>query len=257
MQKVQRILPVPARRVLPFVLIFAALLIGACGEPGQDEGLSDAEALVARSIRFHDPAGAWYGRPHRIDLAERRPDGFVRETSMRLDPLAGSFGMRQNRGEDMVEAYFDAENCAASVNGVVPDSTQGARYRLECPDGLAWWREYYAFMHGLPMKLVDEGTLVQPAVLDTTFMGKDVQRIKVMYDPAVGSDVWYFYFDADTARLVGSRFYHDEAANDGEYIDFQGIVEAEGMNLTQSIHWFTNAEGRYLGSDSLKSYLAD
>jgi Family of unknown function (DUF6503) len=257
MKKIRRILPIAAPSVLPFTLILAAVTIGGCGEPGPDDGLSDAQALVARSIRFHDPAGAWYGRPHRIDLAERRADGFVRETSMRLDPLAGSFGMRQDRGEDIVEAYFDAENCAASVNGVVPDSTQAARYRLGCPDGPSWWREYYAFMHGLPMKLADEGTLVQPSVLDTTFMGKEVQRIRVTYDPAVGSDVWYFYFDSGTARLVGSRFYHDEAANDGEYIDFEGIVEADGMKLTQSIHWFTNAEGRYLGSDSLKTYAID
>lgn len=234
------------------------LLVAACApaDPPQAE-LSDAEALIARSIDFHDPDGMWYTRAHRLDLDEKRPDGSMRKTGMRLDPLARSFGMRQDRGEDVVEAYVDAENCAATVNGVLPDSTVAARYRLVCPDGPAWWREYYAFMHGLPMKLQDEGALVEPGVIDTTFMGQPVRQVRVTYDPAVGSDIWYFYFHPETSALVGSRFYHDEAANDGEYIAFDGTLAADGMQLVRTIHWYTNADGRFLGSDSLTAYSAD
>ncbi|NNE68879.1 MAG: hypothetical protein HKN29_00795 [Rhodothermales bacterium] len=237
----------------PIVLAILILSTG-CTPP---DTRSAAEQLVDRSIAFHDPDGHWYGRAHRIDLGEKRPDGFVRMTSMRLDPVANSFGVRQDRGEDVVEGYLDPENCAATVNGVIPDSTHTQRYRLGCPDGLAWWREYYAFMHGMPMKLKDDGTVIHPSVTDTTFLDKPVQQIKVTYDPEVGSDIWYFYFDPETAEMVGSRFYHDEAANDGEYIDYDGLVEADGMRLTRSIHWYTNSEGRYLGTDSLMTYAAD
>lgn len=234
--------------------VAAASLLTACAEP---DTRSEADRLVDQSIAFHDPDGAWYSRAHRIDLGEKRPDGFVRMTSMRLDPLTASFGMRQNRGEDTVEGFLDPENCAATVNGALPDSTQAARYRLGCPDGLGWWREYYAFMHGLPMKLRDAGTQIEPAVVDTTFMDRAARRVRVTYDPAVGSDTWYFYFDPVTSELIGSRFYHDEAANDGEYIKYDGLLEAAGMRLTRSIHWYTNKEGRYLGSDSLMAYSAD
>ena len=236
-------------RAIPLVLL---LLLAACSTEPQP---SDAEQLVARSIAFHDPDGAWYGRAHRIELKEKRPDGSTqRISSLHLDPLAGSFGMRQVRGEDVVEAFVDAENCATTVNGAIPDSSLAARYRLTCPDGPAWWREYYAFMHGLPMKLQDPGALIEPGVVDTTFMDRAVRQIRVTYSPEVGSDIWYFYFDPDTAQIVGSRFYHDEAAGDGEYIPFDGLVEADGMRLIREIHWYTNTGDRYLGTDSLAAY---
>lgn len=244
--------PCPIRNAS--LLLITMLTLAGCAPP---DTRSDAEKLIDRSLEFHDPEGHWYGRAHRIDLGEKRPDGFVRMTSMRLDPVAMSFGLRQDRGEVQVEGYLDPENCAATVDGVIPDSTQAARYRLNCPDGLSWWREYYAFMHGMPMKLKDEGTIIHPAVVDTTFLDKPAKRVKVTYDPSVGSDIWYFYFNPESAELVGSRFYHDEAANDGEYIDYDGWVEADGMRLTRSIHWFMNADGRYLGTDSLMTYAAD
>lgn len=81
-----------------------------------------------------------------------------------------------------------------------------------------FWRDYYGDLAGLPMKLRDPGTLIDPDVAATDFIGRQIQSIRVTYDAELGGDTWYFYFDPESAQLVGRRFYHDEAANDGEYI---------------------------------------
>jgi hypothetical protein len=60
-------------------------------------------------------------------------------------------------------------------------------------------------------------------------------------------------FDADTAELVGCRFYHDESANDGEYITFEGLAEGGGLRLPRYREWHTNAGDRFLGSDEIRS----
>jgi uncharacterized protein DUF6503 len=230
------------------------LLLAGCTTP---DPRSDAEILVAKSISFHDPDGSWYLRPHRLDLAETRPGGPARMTGIHIDPFERSFGLRQDREGGRVEGYVDPDNCFATVDGVEPDSTVASRWRLTCPDGLMWWRDYYEYVRALPMKLIDEGGRLEPTVVDTTFMDAPVRQVKMTYDPDIGSDIWYFYFDPGTAQIVGARFYYDEEAGDGEYLIFDGTVEAAGMRLIQSVAWYTNTGDRYLGSDSLMAYSSE
>ena len=124
--------------------------------------------------------------------------------------------------------------------------------RLDREDG-RFWRSYYGFLAGLPMKIADPGARLDPEVAETTFEGRDVNAVRVTYDPEVGGDTWYFYFDPETAELVGCRFYHDESANDGEYITFEGLAEANGLRLPRYREWYTNEGDRFLGSDEIRS----
>lgn len=62
----------------------------------------------------------------------------------------------------------------------------------------------------------------------------------------------YFYLDP-TAALVGYRFFHDEAANDGEYIVPEGEVEGAGLRLSKSRAWSVERDDRYLGTDTLET----
>jgi len=81
-------------------------------------------------------------------------------------------------------------------------------------------------------------------------------EIKVTYDPSVGKDIWYFYFDPTTYALRGYRFYHDEAKNDGEYILIDGEVTINGVKFPKNRAWYTHKEGKYLGNDDLLEYAA-
>jgi len=111
-------------------------------------------------------------------------------------------------------------------------------------------RDYYVYLWGLPMKLRDPGTQLG-GVKSTTFTDQDAYSLRVTYAPEVGKDVWYFYFDRETAALVGYRFYHDEAKNDGEVIVLEGEYEGHGMRLPESRAWTTHQDDRYLGTDTL------
>ena len=60
-------------------------------------------------------------------------------------------------------------------------------------------RNYYVYLWGLPMKLLDAGTTLDPEVATTNYQDEPVQIVRVTYDPQVGSDVWYVYLDPELA----------------------------------------------------------
>ena len=130
------------------------------------------------------------------------------------------------------------------------DILERDEHRLTC-ETLERRRDYYAYLWGLPMKLLDPGTVLAPEVVESDFDGRPARRLKVTYEEGVGDDTWYFYFDPESSALVGYRFYHDEAANDGEYILLSGEVAAHGLRLPRARTWFTHAQDELLGTDTL------
>jgi len=107
----------------------------------------------------------------------------------------------------------------------------------------------------MPMKLTDPGAIVDPKAGIVEFQGRDVYRVRVTYDPEVGSHTWYFYFDPETYALVGYRFFKDESKNDGEYIAFEGEVvdEATGVRLPKTRAWYYNDGDGHLATDDITS----
>ncbi len=230
------------------VLLFLCGLIPAAGaQPAP-------ATLLRQSIAYHDPDGVWAAHTHRFTLQEARPDGKTRTTRFVLDHPAGSFALYVERDGHVIEAHHRGTDCTATLDGVsdIPDDLR-EQYRLSC-DGLAWWHAYYGYVHALPMNLTDPGTNLAPEVTRTTFAERPVYALRVTYDADVGSDTWYFYFDPETSALVGSRFYHDEAANDGEYLVFEGEVVHDGIRLPKTMRWYVNADGRFLGADTVVAY---
>jgi len=212
-----------------------------------------AETVLQKSIAYHDPDGRWLKEAHLLTLRETRPDAEDRLTTLTLDYRTGGFAMRAERDGHVVEALWDGDTCTARLDGRtdIPDDLR-ERYRLSC-EGIQWLHAYYGYMHSLPMNLRDPGTRLDPAAQTTTFEGREVLALRVTYDEAVGSDIWYFYVDLETYALVGCRFYHDEAKNDGEYIVFEEEVVQDGFRLPRVLKWYINEDGRFLGSDILDS----
>jgi hypothetical protein len=103
------------------------------------------------------------------------------------------------------------------------------------------------------MKLRDPGTRLSPEVEKRTFHRKEYWVLEVRYDSEVGQDLWYFYFDPETFALQAYQFYHDKAENDGEYILLEGLHRLDGMRLPKIRTWFTNKEGKLLGTDTLQN----
>jgi hypothetical protein len=220
---------------------------------GTAADLSSSSALVEQAITFHDPQGLWQDGVFRLELEETRPEGPSRETTLLIDNAAGRFEITTQRDGAQIDGVLTSDGCQLRLDGSEQfGDEEREKYRLTC-EHLEWLRNYYAYLWGLPMKLRDQGTNLDPEILDTTYRGETVQALRVTYDPEVGSDVWYFYLDPETHALIGYRFFHDETAGDGEYIILEGRIEAKGLRLPRSRAWYTNAEDRYLGTDTLLS----
>ena len=243
------------------------LLIGALGGCGGESAAPEApvpevpvpevpasEALIAKSIAYHDPDGRWDTGDIALRIMESRPNGVARAVEVRMAP--GSGRMVVNRETDSAMATFAVAGEEILMRAV--DAEEGLDEEAFAEHGLdservMWLRNYYLFVWGLPMKLRDPGTIVDPEPVADSYNGQDALKVRVTYDPEVGGDTWYFYFHPDTARLIGYRFYHDESANDGEYIHLDGEIENGGLRLPAKRSWFFHSNDEFLGEDEAVS----
>lgn len=211
-----------------------------------------AQSLLEKSIQYHDPKGKWDTFKGSLQLTETRPNGADRQSILKLDNRNNYFYLDQNRDGYRVEKEIKQDVCSYKVNGSASISDSLVqKFRLTCPQ-LQRTRNYYVYLWGMPMKLRDPGTQIDPKVTTTTFQGKEVLSMKVTYDKTVGEDIWYFYFNLTNYALVGYRFYHDEAVNDGEYIPLVGEETINGIRFPKTRTWYVNKDDRLLGADILE-----
>jgi len=229
-------------RLIILVLLFP---LNSNAQPGS------SEELLEKSIQYHDPEGTWGKIPLHLLLRETRPGGADRETSLLIDLQAEHFELNQLRDGKRLLHRLEKKTCSYELDGrsmITEEETQ--THRLNC-ERTQTMRDYYTYLWGLPMKLQDPGTQLGDEVLDTKFDEQACWGIRVTYSAEVGEDIWYFYFDKKTFALIGYRFYHDEAKNDGEYILLEEEVEVGKLKLPKVRKWYTHAEEKFLGADIL------
>lgn len=211
-----------------------------------------ADSVIARSIRYHDPEGEWEVRSHRIQLAESRPDGTVRQTQLTLYPGSDEFDMRQTRGRDKIQLRYLNNSFAFSHNGSAEIDESTAQRLGLTPKAMLNMRDYYTFLYGLPMKLTDDGAQIRPDVTKVWFHGKELLRIEVAFQPDAGGDIWQLYFHPKSYRLSGYSFYHAaDGPGTGEYILLEGEAKVGAMKLPAKRHWYLTEEQMYLGTDEI------
>lgn len=235
-------------------------VLAACWEPAAPDpeppapDVSAAEALIARSIAYHDPAGLWDTAEIALRITESRPNGVARTVEVGMAPGRGA--MEVSRETDAAVASFAVsgeEILWRSVDGNEElDEAALAEHGLDA-ERVMWLRNYYLFVWGLPMKLRDPGTVVDPEPAMESYNGQDALKVRVTYDAEVGGDTWYFYFHPETARMIGYRFYHDESANDGEYIHLDGEIVSGGLRLPAKRSWYFHSNEEFLGEDEAVS----
>lgn len=243
----------------PIDTIFALALtvpvlatLGATATVSAQESLPAAQVLN-HSVAFHDPQGAWGHSSYRLQLSGIRPGGSTETTSIVIDNVDGRFHLQRELYGSSVESTVTGDDCWTRLDGSSElSAAQIERYRLSC-EAMRTSRDYYSYLYGLPMKLHDAGTIIDPQATRTTFQGQDVWVLRVTYDIEVGGDTWYFYFDPFTWALTGYRFYHDEAANDGEYIVLESEARSDQLRLPKVRTWYTNSDDKLLGTDTIRS----
>ena len=207
--------------------------------------------LLDKSIAYHDPQGRWAQFQGTFTVVMSSPNRAERTTEITIDLPNEYFKSTVRQNDNEIISELRQENCSFTFNGSANYSTEIAeKHRLNC-NRTTTMRNYYTYLYGLPMKLKDPGTQLHPKVAEVSFQGETLYRLRVDYEEGVGKDRWYFYFDPVTFQLRHYQFYHDESANDGEYIVMEEEVEIAGIKMPQTRAWYTNKDKRYLGTDRL------
>lgn len=207
--------------------------------------------VLNKAIKYHDPDNLWSTFHGQLSISTETPDKTNRLSEIILNLAAEYFELKTTRDNTTTLQLLHKGNCKLSLNGSEEFSEDEAKsHRLNC-NRAKTMKNYYTYLYGLPMKLRDPGTNIDPTVSTKKFKGKEYLVIKVTYDEPVGGDIWYFYFDPVSYAMEVYQFYHDESKNDGEYILLKGEEKVSGIKMPKTRAWYYNKDDTYLGTDIL------
>ncbi|MDA8810230.1 DUF6503 family protein [Flavobacteriaceae bacterium] len=212
-----------------------------------------AAPLLEKSIAYHDPQNLWPRFKAAMRIEMKTPNKPLRSTQIHMDHTKGRFELNATRGDEHTQYILGPNQCDISFNDrreFTPEEIK--THRLDCAQAQRM-KNYYTYLYGLPMKLKDPGTQLDPMAYKKTFQGAEYWMLKVSYAPEVGKDVWYFYLDPKTYQLRHYQFYHDEQKGDGEFILLDGETVIGGIKMPKDRAWYTNLENNYLGTDFLSA----
>jgi hypothetical protein len=207
------------------ILLFTICLLSLVKVTGQ----SQAELLIAESIKFHDPKSQWHQLKAEIEIKSIVEREGKRDSSTRnliFDLAQGKFEMR--------------------IDTVV--------YSVPCDDceRAQMYNKYFRYLLGMPMKLMDKGTIVKDEVDIKNYKGNDYRVVTVTYDPAVGTYTWLFYFAMDRPELILTEFSKDGTFQNGETIELNDKVKFQKMLLPGQLKWFVLPDRPFLAEENIK-----
>ena len=209
--------------------------------------------LLERTIAYHDPNDSWPTFQGQLSVTMSMPDKSERVSDITIKLPQEYFQLIAVKDENVVSQKLDKDNCELSLNGNTEISEALLKkHRLSC-ERAKMMKDYYTYLYGLPMKLKDSGTILDPEVQTKKFKGKEYLVLKVTYEKEVGEDIWYFYFDPTTYAMEVYQFFHDESINDGEYILLDGIETVLNIKMPKTRAWYYNKNDKHLGTDVLTS----
>lgn len=210
------------------------------------------QQLLEKAIQYHDPNGNWETFNGTLNVTMETPKNPDRVSIIKINLPKEYFYVKATRGEKTTEYTVEKENCAITYNGKTDLSNEILKEnKLSC-ERADLYKNYYTYLYGLPMKLKDQGTIIDPKVTKKTFKGKEYLVLKVTYTEKVGKDTWYFYFDPKTYAMEIYQFFKDESKNDGEYILLTEETIINGIKMPKKRAWYYNKDNGYLGTDILK-----
>lgn len=211
-------------------------------------GQMDGKTLLKRSVAYHDPQEKLMKREAIFHLNESRTNAADRTSIVTVNPKKQRFNLV--RTVDGVQSTITLEKEKIALRIVNITGSDVVKNDMT-PERIRNMKNYYEYLWYMPVKLNDPGTIIGDKIIKTDFFGKTALQMKVTYEDYVGHDIWYFYFDPSTYALIGYRFYHDEGANDGEYVLLDGESESNGVRIPKVRQWYTHKEGKLLGTDTL------
>lgn len=215
------------------------------------------EQLLDKTIQVHDPLGNWENFEGQLNISMQTPDGSSRLSHIYINLSLQHFQLVVNN--DSIMSTYKVEKDKAMIEKVNLKASKASMKSIETDNKKAiLMRDYYTYLYGLPMKLKDQGTKIDPIVERKTFKGQEYLVLKVTYDKNVGSDVWFFYFDPETFKMEIYQFFKtDESgkinSNSGEYILLSENHLVNDINMPKIRKWYYNKNDEFLGTDEIKN----
>ncbi|MDB9720611.1 DUF6503 family protein [Winogradskyella sp.] len=214
-----------------------------------------AEALLEKSINYHDPTDSWKTFKGKFKVVMTTPNAPARTSLIRLDLRNEFFSIKATKHTVTTVYTLTKGKCYMVYNGKNIDSIAAKEKNMSC-NRATLYKNYYTYLYGLPIKLRDPGTNLSKTVEKRTFKGKEYLVLKVTYNEAVGSDVWYFYFNPNTYAMEVYQFFKTDAngkvkPKSGEYILLSEEAIVNGIKMPKLRAWYYNKDDSYLGTDTL------
>jgi hypothetical protein len=207
--------------------------------------------LVKKTIQYHDPNNNWSHFKGKLFIEMKMPEGSQRLSEVSIDLPQEYFKLSSLKNDNQIEHVVNKDNCSFTLNSKIEFSVEEVKTYNLTDTRARFMRNYYTFLYGLPMKLADPGTIIDPVVQKKEFMGKEYLVLKVKYEEGIGKDSWYFYFDPKTYAMEVYQFYHDETKNDGEYIVLSAQEVYRGIKISKIRTCYENKDSRLLATDKL------
>lgn len=230
--------------------IIIALLLCSISLMGRSQAINGNQ-LLEKSIKHHDPNNSWPSFNGGFKVIMTTPNSSERNSVIKINLPQQLFDLTVMKDGNSLEYKLNGKECQLLLNGS-PEMTaaQQKTFNLNC-ERASMMKDYYTYLYGLPMKLKDPGTIMDPKVERKKFKGKEYLVLKVTYEEGVGGDIWYFYFDPVTYAMEVYQFYHDESKNDGEYILLDGVETINQIKMPKTRKWYYNKDNKFLGTDTL------
>lgn len=214
--------------------------------------------LLDKAIAYHDPDSNWNTFNGNLHIIMQTPNSSNRDSNITINLPEEYFYVKAQHDTITTEYTITKNDCKIALNGSNAISEADVKAnRLSC-DRANMYKNYYTYLYGLPMKLKDPGTNIHETVERKNFKGKDYLVLKATYDAAVGSDVWYFYFNPETFAMEIYQFYKTDdsgklKADSGEYILLTEEATVNNIKIPKNRAWYYNNDDKYLGTDLLKN----
>jgi len=216
----------------------------------------NAEQLIKASVNYHDPNSNWKTFKDTLIVKMTTPKQTPRVSKVFINHLKNNFYLEVEKDGNVSSYSIAGNKCDLKLNGKSNfNESEAQKFNLNCNRG-SMLKNYYTYLYGMPMKILDPGAIITNKVERKSFHGKDYLVIKVSYSPAVGSDTWFFYFNPNTYALEAYQFFRNDnngnLINDtGEYILFEGETNINHIKVPKIRKWYDNKNNTFLGEDSL------
>ncbi len=228
-------------------LLFILLSFTLCSQ-------NEAHEIIQKSIQYHDPNGNWNKLQASIQInsiVERKGKRDTSSRSIIFDFPQNIFQMNYLVDAKEAKLYLDDANCFGEmVDEQSLTKEHLADKNITC-ERARMFNNYFRFLIGLPMKLMDEGTIIHDIVKEGSYKGKLYYIVKVTYQPEVGSDTWLFYFDKKTYELQIAEFSKDGSFNSGETIEINNKLKFQKMLLPGQLVWYVLPERPFLAEENI------